>query len=248
MKEPIDVPTRETVAFLVSHLHSGATLLEVGCGAGHVAAELLRLGYRVTGLDSEREMITQAQARGVPTVQTSWPAFDSAPVDAIAFTRSLHHIHPLRPALEKARVLLKPTGIFLLEDFAFDETDEVTIRWFLEIVSSQAGQRLINPLPGAFITSLLGSKDPVAFWHGGHDHELHSIATMTQAINDYFVIEESQTVPYLYRYLVPVLPKTSEAAAFVEEVFQEETRLGEQGEIALIGRRLVGSPQEGSGV
>lgn len=248
MKEPIDIPTRETITFIVSHLPSGATMLEVGCGAGHVAAALLKRGYRVTGLDSEPEMITQAQAWGVPTVLASWPAFKGGPVDAIAFTRSLHHIHPLRPAMEKARALLKPAGIFLLEDFAFAETNEITIRWFLEIVGSQAGQTLINPVPGAFVTELLGSKDPVALWHGGHDHDLHSIAAMTQAIADYFVVRETQSVPYLYRYLVPVLPKTSEAAAFVEELFQEELRLGEQGEITLIGRRLVGSLREDSSV
>lgn len=248
MKEPIDIPTRETVAFVSSHLPAGATMLEVGCGAGQVASELLRLGYRVTGLDSEQEMITQAQARGVPTVLASWPAFDSAPVEAIAFTRSLHHIHPLRPAVKKARALLQPDGLLLLEDFAFAETNEATIRWFLEIIGSQTGQALINPVPGAFVTELLGSKEPVAFWHGDHDHELHSMEAMTQAITGYFVVGEIQSVPYLYRYLVPVLPKTSEAAAFVEEVLQEEARLGDCRGIILIGRRLVASVREDSGV
>lgn len=244
MEEPIDVPTRETVTFVTSHLPSGATLLEVGCGAGDVALALLKQGYRVTAVDSDREMITQAQARGVPTVHAAWPAFDGAPVEAIAFTRSLHHINPLRPAVAKARALLRPAGILLLEDFAFDETDERTILWFLKIIRSQAAQTLINPIPGAFVTGLLDSKDPVAFWHGDHDHDLHTLAAMAQAISDYFVIRESGPVPYLYRYLIPVLPKTSEAAAFVDAVFQEEAHLGESAEITLIGRRLVGSARE----
>ena len=48
---PTDVPTRETLGFLISYLPLGAKVLEVGCGDGQVACELLQRGYRVTGLD-----------------------------------------------------------------------------------------------------------------------------------------------------------------------------------------------------
>jgi hypothetical protein len=68
---------------------------------------------------------------------------------------------------------------------------------------------------------------------------------MTQAIAEYFIIRETQQVPYLYRYLVPVLPETLQATAFVEEVVREEARLGERGEIVLVGRRIVGVAREG---
>ncbi len=45
-KKPIDIPTRETFNFLSSHLHPGATVLEIGCGDGEVASELTRKGSR----------------------------------------------------------------------------------------------------------------------------------------------------------------------------------------------------------
>jgi hypothetical protein len=64
---------------------------------------------------------------------------------------------------------------------------------------------------------------------------------MTRAIEESFTVRETQSVPYLYRHIVPVLDETREAAAFVDAVFQEEARLGQQGEIVLIGRRIVGS-------
>ena len=67
---------------------------------------------------------------------------------------------------------------------------------------------------------------------------------MTQAIAEDFTLRATHNVPYLYRYLVPLLPETGEAAAFVEEVFREEARLGALGEITLIGRRVVGAPKE----
>ena len=68
---------------------------------------------------------------------------------------------------------------------------------------------------------------------------------MTQAIAEHFIIQETQQVPYLYRYLVPVLPETAQATAFVEEVVREEARLGECGAIVLIGRRIVGVARQG---
>ncbi|MEK6321936.1 MAG: class I SAM-dependent methyltransferase [Acidobacteriota bacterium] len=243
MKKPINVPTRATIEFIASHLPPGTAILEVGCGEGHVALELLNRGYDVIGVDSNQEVITRAQERGVPTLQASWLEFGSAPVDAIVFTRSLHHISPLQKAVGKAREVLRASGMLLVEDFAFDEADKRTINWFLEVLGSQAGKVLIAPVPGELVTDLLGSEDPAAVWHQSHDHALHTTAVMTQAIAEYFIIRETQSVPYLYRYLVPVLPETAEATLFVEEVFREETRLEERGEGVLIGRRIVGLPK-----
>jgi SAM-dependent methyltransferase len=244
-RKPIHVETRATVAFIAGNVPPQATILEVGCGAGHVAVELLSRGFQVIGVDAEEEMVARARERGAPVVHASWPAFTSAPVDAVVFTRSLHHIHPLQGAIRKSREVLRPAGALLLEDFAFDGADRLTITWFLRILDSKPGRELIAPIPGEFVTKLLDSKDPVAEWHQSHDPGLHTAAAMTRAIAECFSIRYTQSVPYLYRYLVPVLPETAEAAVFVDEVFQNEARLGELGELTLIGRRIVGSPLQG---
>jgi hypothetical protein len=47
-------------------------------------------------------------------------------------------------------------------------------------------------------------------------------------------------VAYLYRYLVPALPETGEAAQIVEQVKCEEERRAAAGAIVPIGRRMVG--------
>jgi SAM-dependent methyltransferase len=242
VKKPIDVPTQATVAFVASYLPSGAALLEVGCGDGRCGLELLNRGYKVIGVDSDQELVARAQKLGVPAVLASWPEFECAPVDAVTFTRSLHHISPLQKAVRKAREILRSTGMLLVEDFAFDEADKVTIDWFLEVLRSQTGRALIAPVADEFVTDLLVATNPAAVWHNSHDHELHTMLAMTQAIAEHFVIRETKLVPYLYRYLVPVLSETPEAAAFVEEVFREEARLGECGEVVFIGRRIVASP------
>jgi SAM-dependent methyltransferase len=240
---PIDVPTRETLGFLISRLPVGAEVLEVGCGEGQVACELLQRGYRVTGLDSDSEAVARAQARGVPAVVASWPKFDSSvSFDAIAFTRSLHHINPLRESIVRARELLNPNGFLLVEDFALDEVNEATVAWFVNVLRSTQGNALIKPVADQLVTELLSAADVMQTWRDNRAHDLHPFTAINQAIAAQFVVREVQSVPYFYRYLIPVLPETSEAASFLDEVFQQETTLGNRGEIMFLGRRIVASP------
>jgi SAM-dependent methyltransferase len=241
----IDVATRETLRFLTAHIPAGANILEVGCGEGQVAGELLRRGYRVTALDSDPEAVARAQQRGVPAVVGSWPQFASeVSFDAIAFTRSLHHISPLREAIARARDLLNPTGLLLIEDFAFEEADEATIDWFVRVLRSEQGAVLINPVAGQLVTELLSSTDVFDTWRNNRGHDVHASATMNEAIAERFVVRETQSVPYLYRYLIPVLAENSKAAAFVDEIFQEELLLGQRGQVVLVGRRIVASSRD----
>jgi SAM-dependent methyltransferase len=242
-KIPSDIPTRETVRFFTAHIPLRAEILEIGCGEGQVAFELLSRGYRLTGLDSDPELVARAEKRGARAFVASWPEFDSPPVDVVAFTRSLHHISPLREAVARAREMLRPTGLLLIEDFAFGEANETTIAWFLEVLRSRRGLALINPVVGQFVTDLLDSKEPMAVWHRNHDHDLHSITAMSRAVAERFIIRETEQVPYLYRYLVPVVAEIPKGAAFVEEVLQEEARLGKQGDVVLLCRRIVASPK-----
>jgi hypothetical protein len=78
--------------------------------------------------------------------------------------------------------------------------------------------------------------------HHNRGHDLHDIMKMNKAVAERFVVRETESVPYLYRYLVPVLADTSEAASFVNKVLQQEASLGKRGEIVMVGRRIVASP------
>jgi SAM-dependent methyltransferase len=242
--QPTDVPTRETLGFLISRLPVGAKVLEVGCGDGQVACELLQRGYRVTGLDSDPEAAASAQARGAHAVVAAWPTFDSSvSFDAIAFTRSLHHINSLRQAIVRARELLNPNGFLLIEDFALEDVNEATVAWFAKVLRSTQGKALIKTVVDQVATELLSATDVMQTWRDNRAPELHSFTAMNEAIAAQFVVLETQSAPYFYRYLIPVLPETSAAASFVDEVFHQETTLGNRGEIVFLGRRIVASPR-----
>lgn len=238
-KKPIEIPTAATVSFIESYVPTGGAILEIGCGSGHVAAKLSMRGYEVVGIDSDEEAVSQARRLDVRVVSASWPEIDVDKVDAVVFTRSLHHISPLPEAVSKALEVLKPEGTVLIEDFAFDEADPAAIEWFQNVVRSRKGQALISPKSNEFVTTLLNASDALNAWHQDHDHELHTAAQMTLAIGEDFIIRDTQRVPYLYRYLVNVLPETSEATSFIEEIFSEELRLGKVGSFSLIGHRVV---------
>ena len=58
-------------------------------------------GYKVVGIDSDEEAVSQARRLGVNVVNGSWPEIDVEGVNAVVFTRSLHHISPLPEAIAR---------------------------------------------------------------------------------------------------------------------------------------------------
>lgn len=240
MNEPVNVATAETVAFLTKHVPHGTQLIEVGCGEGHVAQALSDRGYRVVGLDADGETVAGAKERGAPVVLAAWPEFDSEPVDAIAFTRSLHHIEDLPRAVQKARDTLKPQGKLLIEDFAFDAVDQRTITWFVNVVR---GQALVNIGASDFLGRLIAAEDPAVIWRRHHEeHGVHTAEAIHRSIAERFIINDAALVAYLYRYLIPALPATPDAAVFLQQVVRVELQRGLASEIELIGRRIVAMP------
>lgn len=239
MKRPIDVATTATLEFLTGCLPDEASVLEVGCGDGLVALELARRGYDVLAIDADEEAVELARENGVPAIHADWVEFDCSPADAIAFTRSLHHIHALEDAIRKAVDLLVPGGLLLVEDFAVEAVDEKSLNWFVGVLNSPLGNALVNPASDEFLSDLMNGMDPLEAWRRSHDHDLHSFADMNLAISDQFSNQDAWPVPYLYRYLVDALPETPQATSFLESIAGEEASGGARRVITMLGRRIV---------
>jgi demethylmenaquinone methyltransferase / 2-methoxy-6-polyprenyl-1,4-benzoquinol methylase len=90
--------------FLVSRLPRGGHVLDVATGTGLVAGELLRQGFKVTGLDLSPEMLAVAHRRFGNQVELINASAEALPLDAESFDH-LTAAYPLRYVADPAATL-----------------------------------------------------------------------------------------------------------------------------------------------
>ncbi len=101
----------------LSHLQTGNSIIDLGCGTGFSAGYFSKHGMRVEGVDLSSSMITIAK-RNYPELQfavADMRTFSSNnPVDAVWAGYSLFHFEQteFEKTLEQIKTYLKPQGIF----------------------------------------------------------------------------------------------------------------------------------------
>jgi SAM-dependent methyltransferase len=115
-------PPRELVDDLVA-LRPG-DVLDVGCGTGKVAVDLIGRGVRVIGVEIDERMAGIARGHGVPVEVAEFESWDAMGrrFELVTCADAWHWIDPVRGS-EKAAALLRPGGTlalfwnyYLLED------------------------------------------------------------------------------------------------------------------------------------
>ncbi|HVW36746.1 MAG TPA: methyltransferase domain-containing protein [Pirellulales bacterium] len=97
---------------------AGERILDLGCGTGHLTAQIAGLGAAVLGLDASAEMIAEAR-RNHP--QLSFGIADATQFqvaesfDAVFSNAVLHWVRPPERAVERIAAALKPGGRFVAE-------------------------------------------------------------------------------------------------------------------------------------
>jgi SAM-dependent methyltransferase len=213
---------------------SGRRILDVGCGRGEVAACLSRDGRVVIAIDSDRDSVVAAQRLGVDAHVASWPDFDDGHFDAILFTRSLHHIHPLAESVGHAADSLTEGGRIIVEDFAYESTDEKTLRWFAGAIRLLKADSLLGEGD-----ELLLKADTLNAWRQNHEHELHTAAEIGAQFEKLFSDVVKEEAPYYFRYLAGIIVATENRDAIVQALAEQEAALSADGAIVALGRRFV---------
>ena len=100
---------------------SGSTVLDVGCGSGLYAAELVRRGARVIGFDGSARLIEHARQRLDGSVDLrvhdlieplGW--LDDAVIDKALMALVIHHLEDPVPTLREIHRVLRPGGRLLV--------------------------------------------------------------------------------------------------------------------------------------
>jgi SAM-dependent methyltransferase len=99
---------------------SGASVLDIGCGAGYGTAELARSGRSAVGIDIAPEAVAYGRAHyGLPNLSfvaasaTALPFGDSC-FDLVTGFEVIEHLFEWRGLLAEARRVLRPEGVFLV--------------------------------------------------------------------------------------------------------------------------------------
>ena len=226
------VATDFTMGFLKEHLSPATRLLEVGCGLGDLALTLSENGFDVHAIDPSEKAVKSAREKNIRATQSNIENFHEAGFDAILFTRSLHHIHPIGTCLDAAISKLNSGGRLILEDFGFELVDENTAVWF---------QSLKN-----IFSENLGKADwkcavEKAYVQWRQDHtEAHALHTSVQLISEiekrFKHVQVIHQVPYLFRYFIGPEGMTSE---IIRSIMKAEEDLIRHGTIKGIGFRIV---------
>jgi SAM-dependent methyltransferase len=204
-----------TEEFVVSHLPDPPSrILEVGCGDGALARRLAERGHAVTAIDPRAP--SGAIYRKVSLEHFAEPG----PFEAVVANRSLHHIRDLDEGLRKIGALLSPDGNLVVSEFAWDQMDERTARWYQSHVPERDAAH-----------DHLHIED-LGEWIAEHE-DLHRVGSMRAALGRHF----RQTFFEWTHYIAEdYLERT--------DLIAEEMRLIELGEINAVGFRYVGKPRE----
>ncbi len=112
---------------------SGLSVLDAGCGTGGLALALAGLGFKVTGIDSDAEMIRLAteKCRAIPDARFEIMDLRDAPsrfyaasfTAVICFGNTLVHLvsrEEISGFIRKVRGMLKKDGLFLVQILNYD--------------------------------------------------------------------------------------------------------------------------------
>lgn len=224
----------ETIAFVAEDLPSAPSrILEVGCGTGDVALALKQAGHDVIAIDILEDAVAAARAKGVDARQANFLGFTDKAFDVIFFTRSLHHIHPLREAVEHARDLLVSGGKLIASDFDFKAMDAATASWMqgMEDVLLAAGQ---------IGDAVHDSIDPLAAWKERHpEHHLSDGPEMTATVRKVFGNVVARKSAYVFRYFSPQV-----SADVARAILQMEEKLIRLCVLTPVGLQLVATKND----
>lgn len=213
-------------------------ILEIGSGSGELAARLRQDGFKVVAIDPDEELVSAARRLGVDARVAEWPDFHDGRFDAVLFTRSLHHIHPLREAVQRSVECLAEGGRVIVEDFAYECADEKTLRWFTSATRLLGAAGLLIERD-ELLDAILRQGASLDIWRAHHDHDLNTAAEIEAELQAAAGDVATESAAYYFRYLARAMANLETRESVTEALADQEAELISSSAIIPLGRRLV---------
>ena len=171
------MPAAEVLAFVRAALPAPpADVLEIGAGAGELAAELRAAGYDVRAIDPAADDGNGVERAALLDV--------SGTFDAAVAVVSLHHVEPLDASCAHLATLIRPGGRLVIDEFDVRALDERAAEWWLRR-RREAGA---------------DDEHDAASLIGFMREHVHALDSVLDGLRPHFAMGEPVPVPYLHRW------------------------------------------------
>jgi ubiquinone/menaquinone biosynthesis C-methylase UbiE len=168
-------PDLDRTRELALHLPVRRSMLDVGCGAGHLGFALAPLFNQVVATDLSPSMLATvrrtAVQKGLPQIEVKQASAESLPFpdgsfDLVCSRYSAHHWHDVTAALREMRRVARPGGALLMIDLMGDESPLVdTHLQSIELLRDPSHVRDYSPAQWRDLLKEAGIKlEHEAFW------------------------------------------------------------------------------------
>jgi SAM-dependent methyltransferase len=210
--------------FVHGHLPPApARVLEVGCGsAGGFVPELRRAGYEAAGIDPEAP-----DAPGFHRME--FERYEPPqPVAAVVASNSLHHVGDLDEAARRMCDALRPDGVVVVVEWAWERFDEATARWSFGRLAGDGEGGWLRRRRDDWAAS--GHPWDAYFPAWAANHGLHKSRDVVRCLDARFIRRVYAEGPYFF----PDLGGTGQ---------EDEQAAIDAGQIQATGIRYVGTPR-----
>ena len=121
----------------------GASALDLGCGTGRFALPMVsRLGFRVTGADSSKEMLVKAKEKDTAGLvkweyqDAQYLTYPNRSFDIVFMSHLLHHVDSPSKVIRECERILNASGVILVRYGAMEQIrDDVEHTFFPETLA-----------------------------------------------------------------------------------------------------------------
>ena len=128
--------------------------------------------------------------------------------------------------------------MIILEDFAYESTDEKTLRWFSSAIRLIEATGLLI-VSDEFQHRVLSKTETLKAWRQSHERELHTAAEIIARLEKVSCRVVRESAAYYFRYIASAITATEKRDAILQAFAEQEVTLAADGSIIGLGRRFV---------